>query len=124
MKTYLWFNAVLYAVFAAWCTLSPWRTATNIGYLSLSQGGRSEYLVVYGGLQLGLAAIFLLLARGDPGLVRFGVLASACLYAPIVAYRIVTVARFWPVGPTTLAVGTLEFLLLVAAVLLTLRARR
>lgn len=122
MKIYLWFNAGLYAVFALWCTLSPWRTATNVGYTALSNGGRSEYLVVYGGLQLGLAIIFALLARGDTSLVRFGVLASVCLYAPIVAYRLVTVARFWPIPPMTLAVGSLEVGLLVAALVLYLRS--
>lgn len=121
MKIYLWFNAVLYAVFALWCTVSPWRTATNVGFTALSNGGRSEYLVVYGGLQLGLALIFALLARGEASLVRFGVLASVCLYAPIVAYRIVTVIRFSPVGPLTLTVGALELGLLAAAVFLYVR---
>jgi len=121
MKIYLWLNAILYAVFALWCTLSPWRTATNVGYTALSNGGRSEYLVVYGGLQLGFALIFALLARGDAGLARFGILASVCLYAPIVAYRAVTVLRFSPMPPTTLAVGTLELGLLAAALVLWFR---
>ena len=123
MKIYLWFNAVLYAVFSLWCTFSPWRTSTNIGYTALSNGGRSEYLVVYGGLQLGLAVIFALLARGDANLVRFGLLASIALYAPIVAYRLVTVARFWPIPPLTLGVGALEVALLAAALLLYLRGQ-
>ncbi len=78
--------------------------------------------MVYGGLQLGLALIYALLARGDAALVRFGVLASVCLYAPIVAYRVVTVLRFSPIPPLTLAVGTLELGLLVVAVVLMLRS--
>lgn len=122
MKGYLWFNAAIYAVFAAWCTLSPWKTATNLGYASLSSGGRSEYLVVYGGLQLGLALIYALLARGDASLVRFGVLASVCLYAPIVVYRAITVLRIWPAPSLTLTVGALELGLLAVAVVLLMRA--
>jgi hypothetical protein len=122
MKIYLVLNAVLYALFAAWCTLSPGRTATNIGYTTLSPSGRTEYLVVYGGLQLGLAIIFAMLARGDVALQRFGILASLCLYVPIVTYRVVAAVRFWPLEPTTLAVATLEVLLLIAAALIYLRA--
>src|SRR6478735_3097852 len=122
MKAYLWFNAAIYAVFAVWCTFSPWKTAANVGFTQLSNGGRSEYLVVYGGLQLGLALIYVLLARGDAALVRFGMLASVCLYAPIVAYRVVTVLRFSPIPPLTLAVGTLELGLLAVAVILMLRS--
>ena len=122
MSIYLYVNAVLYAAFAVLCTVKPWVTATNVGYTSLSAGGRSEYLVVYGGLQLGLAAIFAVLARGDLATQRLGVLLSVCLYVPIVAYRIVTVGRFWPVGGMTLGVGTLEVLLLVAALALYLRS--
>jgi len=123
MKAYLYFNAAIYAVFALWCTVSPWRTAAAVGYPALDAGGRSEYLVVYGGLQLGLALIFALLARGDKALVQFGLLASLCLYGPLVLYRAITVARFWPQPPLTIAVGVLETGLLAAAALLYVRAR-
>ncbi len=122
MRLYLAFNAVLYAVFALWCTLSPWRTAENVGFTGLSPSGRTEYLVVYGGLQLGLAIIFGLLARGDASLQRFGLIASVALYGPIVAYRVVAAIRFWPLSGTTLTVATLELVLLIVAVVLLLRA--
>ena len=92
------------------------------GYASLDSGGRSEYLVVYGGLQLGLALIYVLLARGDATLVRFGILASVCLYAPIVVYRAITVLRIWPAPSLTLVVGALELGLLAVAVVLLMRA--
>lgn len=115
MKIYLYFNAVLYVLFAAWCTFSPTSTSNNIGFLSLSSGGRSEYLVVYGGLQLGLAIAFWLLAR-DHAFWKIGMLLSIALYAPIVLYRIVTVARFWPVPSLTLGTGALEIALLIGAV--------
>ena len=122
MSVYLYINAALYLVLAVWCTLSPWKTASNIGYETLSAGGRSEYLVIYGGLQLGFAGIFALLARADPGTQRLGILISLCLYAPIVAYRVVTVTKFWPVAGLTLGVGALEVALLLAAVVLYLRS--
>ena len=88
-----------------------------MGYGTLGASGRSEYLVVYGGLQLGLAVFFALLAI-DLQLHRLGLLFSVCLYVPIVLYRLITVGRFWPVESTTLIVGALEVVLLVAAIVL------
>ena len=117
---YLWLNAALYLVFAAWCTLLPSRTAAGVGYAELTRGGVSEYLVVYGGLQLGLALFFAWCARS--GLESTGLVFALALYAPIVIYRAATVAKQWPVGSTTLAVAALELLLLAAAIALWLRA--
>jgi hypothetical protein len=114
-SAYLYVNAALYVLFAAWCTLAPSSTAKNIGYTSLTSGGHSEYLVIYGGLQLGLAVVFFILAR-NPATLRLGLLISIGLYAPIVIYRLVTVVRFWPVAALTTGTGILEFSLLVAAV--------
>lgn len=123
VAAYLYLNAALYLVFAAWMTFSPWKTAATVGYESLSASGRSEFLVIYGGLQLGLAALFAFTAV-VPAHRRFGLVVALCLYLPIVLYRIVTVARFWPVKSTTLVVGALEVGLLVAAVALYMIERR
>jgi hypothetical protein len=118
MAIYLWVNAALYLLFAAWVTLSPWRTAANIGFEKLSASGKSEYLVVYGGLELGLALFFAITALSDQHR-RIGLIFALCLYAPIVLYRAVTVPLFWPVASTTLFVAALEVgLLLWGAVLL------
>jgi hypothetical protein len=117
VAAYFYFNAALYLLFAVWCTIAPASTAKHIGYTSLSSGGHSEYLVIYGGLQLGLAALFWLLAR-NPATFRLGVLISIGLYAPIVTYRLITVVRFWPVAPLTWGTGLLELSLLLAAVAL------
>ncbi|MEO5561112.1 MAG: DUF4345 domain-containing protein [Dokdonella sp.] len=112
-SVYLYFNAILYAVFALWCTFAPAQTAQAVGYAALSRSGESEYLVVYGGLQLGLALFFLYCARADEQ--RIGLILALALYAPIVLYRCVTVARHWPVTPTTLGTGVLEIALLLGA---------
>jgi hypothetical protein len=111
VQVYLYVNAVLYAVLALWCTLMPARTAASLGYVTLSSGGRSEYLVVYGGLQLGLAYIFFQTAR-DSSSQRLGLMIAISLYVPIVAYRLLTVARNWPVPSLTLGTGALEAALL------------
>jgi hypothetical protein len=119
---YLYLNAAIYALFAVWTTLSPEQTAFIQGYEVLANSGRSEYLVVYGGMELGFAAFFVWTALA-PGLQRAGLVFALFLYVPIVAYRMVTVAHYWPVSGTTLVVAGLEIILLLWAVILVLRTR-
>ncbi len=117
MAIYLWFNAVVYLLLAIYCTVRAADSARGLGYLSLNNSGQSEYLVIYGGLQLGLALAFAVFAR-TADLHRVGIQFALCLYAPIVLYRVITVIRFWPVQNTTLGVAALEVALLIAAIAL------
>jgi hypothetical protein len=112
---YLAINASLYLSLAIWMTVDPWKTATAVGYKSLSAGGRSEFLVIYGGLQLGLA-LFYGITAATPALHRFGIVFSLCLYAPLVVYRTITLIRFLPSRRATWAVSALELALLLGAI--------
>lgn len=114
---YLWVNAALYAVFAAWCALKVEGTSRSLGYTSLNASGYSEYLTVYGGLQIGLAVFFAWTAW-RPELQRTGLVLAIALYAPIVLMRWGSIARHWPVDMMTVVVGGLETTLLAAALLL------
>lgn len=116
LNAYLYFNAALYALLAAWCTLMPGQTAAAVGFQVLDKSGQSEYLVIYGGLQLGMAFLFAYFARTEQP--RNGLVLSLAFYVPIVIYRAFTMASLWPVGPTTFALAVLEWLLLGAAVVL------
>ena len=87
---YLWINAVLYALLALWCTVLPTRTSQAIGFIELSSSGRSEYAVIYGGMQFGFAFLFAWAALS--GNHRFGLIFSLAIYVPILLFRIVSVA--------------------------------
>lgn len=112
---YLWLNAVLYAGLAIWCTLRPDLSARSLGYVALDRSGRSEYLVIYGGLQLGLGLAFAW-AAWRPEWQPAGLALALSLYAPIVLWRVLTIAMEWPVSSLTLGVAALEALLLIGAV--------
>ena len=114
---YLYLNAALYLVFGVWMTLSPWKTAASVGYQELSAGGRSEYLTIYGGLQIGLAAFFALAATVTE-FHNAGILFALCLYVPLVFYRAITLVKYWPVRSKTVALAALEFLLALGAIAL------
>ena len=113
---FLWVNAVLYGVFAAWCALRWAPTSRAIGFVELSGSGRSEYLAVYGGLQLGLALWFGWLAL-HPEQHRSGILFGLLLYGAIVPFRWIGVATLGPVERATLMLGVLETAFLAWALL-------
>lgn len=106
-KIHLLLNAALYFFLAAWCTIAPNKTSASIGFGLLHNSARSEYLVVYGGLELGLA-LFYLFTGLDPGLVRAGILFSLCLYACLAVYRIGTILVIRDVGIFPWAMLTIE----------------
>ena len=110
---YLYLNAVVYLLLAGWCTLAPARTATALGYTTLSRSGQTEYLTIYGGLQLGLAFLFAWLAWSQQ--TRTGLVLALALYLPIVLYRSFSLLRWWPVESTTLLLAATEWLMLAAA---------
>jgi len=114
---YFFLNAALYAGFALACTLAPEQMAQALGYAALAPGGRSEFLVVYGGLQLGLALVFYCFAR-QTGLHRVGLQFALTLYSPIVCFRAATLLMHWPVTLLTLITTCLENMLLIVAMAL------
>lgn len=118
---YLWVNAVLYALLAVWCMLMPATTSQSIGFTELSSSGQSEFIVIYGGMQLGFAFLFAWTALS--GNHRFGLIFSLAIYIPILLFRIASVAHYWPVSTTTLATFASEIVLTVCALLLWLRQR-
>lgn len=121
VNAYLYLNALLYLLLSLWCTLRPQATASAVGYRVLSESGQSEYLVIYGGLQLGMAFLFGYFAWTRQ--LRNGLVLALAFYVPIVLYRAVTLARLWPVEPVTMLLAGLEWGLLVAGVVLWTRLR-
>lgn len=115
LRAFLFLNAGLYGLLALWCTVRHDTTAQASGYVTLNASGHSEYLVIYGGLQWGLAGFYAWLGA-NPALHHTGAVFSVILYAPIVLYRLVTVGRFWPVSSLTLGIAGLEVALLLGAV--------
>jgi hypothetical protein len=111
-KIYFATNAVLYFALALLCTFKHRQTSRGTGFTELNNSGHSEYLVIYGGLQMGLALFYAWLAR-DAQLARVGIVFSVLLYAPIVLYRVATVLMYKPVSNVTLGTAALEVVLLI-----------
>lgn len=121
VAAYLWLNAVMYLGLAAWCALRPAETAKALGYGELSAAGRTEFLTIYAGLELGLAAIYACLAWYS--LLRpLGLMFSVFLYGGIVVFRLFALRRYRPESPVirNLAAGEVAFLLIPLALIVVL----
>lgn len=116
LVAYLWLNAALYLVFAIWCTFGWKQTSAAMGYVQLDGSGRSEFLTVYGGLQLGLAGVFAWCASS--GDTRAGLVLALGVYLAIVSFRVASMLRNRPVSRVTRAVAGLEGALLAMALAL------
>lgn len=88
---YLLFNAALYLALGLWCTIDPAGTSASIGYALTNDSARSEYLTVYGGLEVGLAGFFVFCAWRSE-FRRGGLALAAFTYAGIAIWRGATVA--------------------------------
>jgi len=117
IRAYLFFNAALYVLFSAWCTFAPDKTAAGIGLAFRSGSGRSEYITVYGGLQLAMAIFFGIAGLRSEFRVA-GLIFALCLYASLVAFRLATIATIPGLDRMTYFTGGLELVLGAAAAVL------
>jgi hypothetical protein len=102
----------LYGLVGLWCAVKPEDTAKSIGFTGLEPGGRSEYLAVYGGLQLGLALVYLAAAL-RPEYTRAGLGVCILTHAAMVACRGLGYATISGLGTGTLIFVGIETLFLI-----------
>lgn len=107
VAAHLFVNAALYVVLAGWCTLSPRGTSESIGFEFAKNSARSEYIVIYGGLELGLALFYLFTAL-DSSMWKAGILFSLCLYGCLAVYRIGTIVFMRDLGTFPYAMAVIE----------------
>lgn len=83
-----------------------------LGFLSVDRAGRTEFLAIYGGLQLGLAA-FLAVCASVAEHRASGLIFAVLLYLGIVLLRIAAMWRNAPAQNSTRMLLVGEILLLV-----------
>lgn len=123
-KYFLTVVALLYAYLAIWCSLSPEITSSKVGLERIEDTGRSEFLTVYGGLEMGLALVFLLPWLGTQH-VMTAVLSCTLVHGALVFFRSISLWYYPKVSPMTqqLAAGEWVIFLLSLAVLWSISAK-
>lgn len=105
---------IIYLILGLWCTVSPRETAEALGFM-LSDSGLVEFVVVYGGLEVGLGLAMIVGARRTlllPGVLFMTTVFSACL--PLFRAGMLLL---YPASPAVLAILALEVTILVALLL-------
>jgi hypothetical protein len=73
---------VVYVLLGVWCTLRPSVTSEAVGFRLVGDGGKSEFVTVYGGLEVGLGLAMIVTAvvpELRPGGLVFALVLSAAL---------------------------------------------
>lgn len=113
----------LYVGLATWCVLAPQTTSEKVGFQLLGGSGKSEFMTVYGGLELGMALSFLLpIFKRDA--TEYALLSCLLIHVSLVVFRSLSFAMFENIGSMTYRLAIGEWVIAVASVAIWIVARR
>ena len=115
-KIFLTCCGLLYAGLAIWCSVSPAVTSDKVGFEIKPGSGQSEFLTVYGGLEMGMALIFLLpMFRSD---YLFSSMLACCLiHACLVAFRSLSFILYTDISAMTYKLAAGEWVILIVSII-------
>jgi hypothetical protein len=105
---------VAYLLLAAWCSIRPGQTSQSVGFTLEPGSGQSEFLVVYGGMELALGIILLLpmfQAEWSPFVLWTCLIIHGCL----VLFRAVSFFLYSGIQSTTYALAVVEWLIFLGS---------
>ncbi len=112
-KIFLAITGTLYLLLAIWCSISPKVTSEKVGFELMRGSGQSEFLVVYGGLEFGLALLFLLpILRAE--YLQSSMLACVLIHGSLVAFRTCSFFLFSEISPMTYSLAVGEWLIFLS----------
>lgn len=113
-KVFLTIVGVAYAGLAIWCSLFPKQTSAIVGFDLKPGSGQSEFLTVYGGLEMGLAILFLWpLLR--PEHTAFALFACLAVHACLVVFRTIGFFAYPGIASGTYQLAAVEWLIFLVA---------
>lgn len=122
-KIFVCLIGVLYVGLGLYCSLLPERASKTVGFQLNPGSGQSEFLTVYGGLEVGMGLVFLLpLLR--PAETEFSLSACLIIHGCLVLFRSIGFALFRNFEPIThkLAIG--EWVIFLASAVFWWQARK
>ncbi len=117
MKLYLWLNTFSYVLFSGLCLFDPFGTANYLGYDFLNNSGKTEYLSVYVGMEIGFAVFFGICSFYEK-LNLGGLLFAVCIYVGLMITRTLGALYFGHIANVTYMVGSSEYLLGIWGIIL------
>jgi len=120
-RPFLAIVGIAYLALGLWCAAAPGQTSAAVGF-SLGAGqGESEFVTVYGGLEVALGLLFLLpwLVGGERSALR----ACVIVHGGLVVFRSVAFARFTGFETTTYVLVAIEWTIFIIAAGLLFRSQ-
>ena len=103
-----------YIVLAGWCSIMPDKTSKAVGFTLQPGSGQSEFLTVYGGLELALGIAFLWpLFR--PEEVAFPLFLCLLVHGCLVAFRATGFIFYSGIPTTTYFLAATEWVIFIGA---------
>lgn len=113
-RPFLIILGVTYVGLGIWCAVAPVEASKAVGFLLQPGQGQSEFLTVYGGLDVALGLLFLRpLYRRDG--VRFSLWACLVVHACLVAFRTAGFFLYEELGTNTYALAATEWVIFLGA---------
>jgi FtsH-binding integral membrane protein len=114
-KAFLAVVGMLYLGLAAWCSIDPATTSNKVGFELKPGSGQSEFLVIYGGLELAMCLMFLApMVRHD--YLTVSLLACVLIHACLVAFRTASFFLYTDISSMTYKLAIGEWIILIAGV--------
>ncbi len=111
-KVILGLIGAMYIALAVWCSVQPERTSNTVGFQLRPGSGQSEFLTIYGGLELALGLAFLApLLREE--YVPYSLLLCLVVHTSLVAFRTAGFLMFSDIPRTTYYLAAAEWGLLL-----------
>ena len=120
VKAFLAGVGLAYIGLALWCSLQPEKTAKAVGFTLSPGSGQSEFLGVYGGLELALGLIFLWpLYRPED--YAFPLFVCLVVHACLVLFRTVSFFLYGGIESTTYSLAAVEWAIFLGSAYFFLR---
>lgn len=114
-KIYLTLVGILYVLLAIWCSTSPSETSAKVGFSLNGASGKSEFVTVYGGLELGLGLLFLLPWLA-PDSLKTALAACVIIHGCLVVFRTVSLWVYPSVESMTKNLAAGEWVILILGI--------
>ncbi len=113
-RTFLALTGAIYLYLSAWCSLEPAKTSELVGFTLNPGSGQSEFLVIYGGLELAMAILFLLPSI-KPHATRSSLFACIVIHGCLVAFRSVSFFLYDDISTMTQKLAAGEWLIFLTS---------
>ncbi|QDT96512.1 hypothetical protein [Gimesia aquarii] len=122
-RTFLALVGFIYILLAVWCAFAPETTSQSVGFILKPGSGQSEFLTVYGGLELALGIVFLR-PLFQKEVTHFSLYICVIVHGCLVMFRTLGFVLFSGFESTTYALAGGEWLIFLMSLTLYIITKR